>query len=78
MAVIATDKAEERALAFLIGKSGYTVRLLNLKLFKNDITPAEADVVGAYTEATFTGYTAAVMASADWTIRNRWPSAVTS
>lgn len=75
MAVIATDKAEERALAFLIGKSGYTVRLLNLKLFQNNITPAEADVVGAYTEATFTGYTAAVMASADWTISGTTPTA---
>jgi hypothetical protein len=75
MAVVNTDKAEERALAFLVGKSGYTVRLLNLKLFTNDITPAEADVVGAYTEATFTGYAAAVMASADWTISGTTPTA---
>lgn len=74
MAGIVMNKAEERALAFLIGKSGYTVRLLNLKLFQNDITPAETDVVGGYTEATFTGYAAAVMASADWTISGTTPT----
>jgi hypothetical protein len=74
MAGIVMNKAEERALAFLVGKSGYTVRLLNLRLFQNNITPTEADVVGAYTEATFTGYAAAAMASGDWTISGTTPT----
>jgi hypothetical protein len=74
MAGVVMDKAEERALAFLINKAGYTVRSVTLRLFKNDITPIEADVVGTYTEATFTGYAAIPMPSANWTISGTTPT----
>ena len=74
MAGVVMNKAEERSLAFLVGKSGYTVRTLILRLFKNDITPAEDDVVGDYTEATFTGYAEKALASGDWTISGTTPT----
>lgn len=37
---------------------------LTLRLFANNITPADTDVVGDYTEATFTGY--AAIATVSW------------
>ena len=74
MAGVVTNKGEERGLAFTVGKSGYTVRTLILKLYKNDITPAQTDVVGAYTEATFSGYAAVPLASGDWTLSGTTPS----
>lgn len=39
-----------------------------LFLFKNNITPAETDVTGTYTEADFTGYAAHGLVGADWTV----------
>lgn len=36
---------------------------LTLKLFTNNITPAETDVASTYTEATFTGYSAVTLTS---------------
>jgi hypothetical protein len=39
-----------------------------LKLFKNNITPAETDTAATYTEADFTGYVATTLAGAGWTI----------
>lgn len=39
---------------------------LVLRLFKNDITPAETDTAASYTEATFTGYAALTLAGATW------------
>lgn len=78
MAAIINDKAEERALAFLINKAGYTLRAVTLRLFKNDMTPAEDDVVGDYTEADFTGYSAAAVPSADWTISGTTPTLATA
>lgn len=45
---------------------------LTLKLFKNNITPAESDVAGTYTEADFTGYTSKTLTSsqsgATWSV----------
>ena len=39
-----------------------------LILYKNNITPAETDVAGTYTEADFTGYASAGLVGADWTV----------
>lgn len=41
---------------------------LTLKLFVNDITPADDDVVGDYTEATGGGYAAKTLTAASWTV----------
>ncbi len=39
---------------------------LVLRLFSNNITPAETDVTATYTEATFTGYASIVLAGGSW------------
>jgi hypothetical protein len=39
---------------------------LVLRLFKNNITPADSDTAGTYTEAAFTGYSAITLTGASW------------
>ncbi len=50
---------------------------LILKLYKNNVTPAEADVEGGYTEADFTGYSNVTLTGASWTATPGAPSQVT-
>lgn len=52
------------------------VQTSTLKLFKNNITPAEGDVASTYTEATFTGYAAVDLTSAQATAN--WPAPSTN
>src|SRR5262245_32486632 len=49
---------------------------LTLRLFKNNVTPADSDNVNAsgYTEATFTGYTSIALTAATWTISTAEPA----
>src|SRR5262245_49414171 len=49
---------------------------LTLRLFKNNLTPADGDNVNAsgYTEANFTGYAALPLTAASWTITTADPS----
>lgn len=47
---------------------------LLLKLFSNNITPAETDTAVTFTEATFTGYSAKTLTGASWTITEGAPS----
>ena len=67
MVGVVTNGGEQAAVEYLVNKDA-TPENLVLRLFKNDITPAEADVVGGYTEATFTGYAAVTLTGASWTI----------
>jgi len=57
---------ESLALQYLVNKA--SPQNLVLRLFKNDKTPADADVVGDYTEANFTGYAAPTLTGASWTV----------
>lgn len=53
------------------GFIGITTNLttLNLRLYQNNITPAETDTAATYTEATFTGYAAVTaMPTGSWTV----------
>ena len=50
---------------------------LVLKLFKNNVTPGETDTEATYTEATFTGYSAATLTGSSWTATPGAPSQVT-
>lgn len=52
------------------------VQTYTLKLFKNNITPAESDTAGTYTEATFTGYAAVDLTAAQATAN--WPAPTTN
>lgn len=47
---------------------------LVLRLFKTSVTPAETDTAVTYTEADFTGYAAATLTGASWTITEGAPS----
>lgn len=50
---------------------------LILRLYKNNKTPAVGDVVGDYTEATFSGYVAQTLTGASWTPTEGNPSVIT-
>lgn len=47
---------------------------LKIKLFKSNTTPAETDVIGTYTESTFTGYASITLTGAAWTVTAGAPS----
>lgn len=64
MALLVQNNGEGDALSFFTGKSNATD--LILKLYQNNITPAETDTAGTYTEATWTGYSAATLTGASW------------
>lgn len=59
-----------------VGEAELLKRMLNfsaadncvLKLFTNDVTPAEGDTVATYTEADFAGYAAATLTGASWSV----------
>ncbi len=67
MALLVPDVGEVLLLSYSLNKitPGDDVKL---KLFKNDISPAEDTVVGDFTEADTAGYSAISLAKADWTI----------
>ena len=50
---------------------------IELRLFSNDVTPAETDTVATYTEATFTGYSAITLTGASWSVVAGAPSVAT-
>lgn len=73
-------------MTLLVSNDGETLALKNflnhtapqnqtLKLYKSNTTPAETDTAGSYTEATFTGYSAAALTGTSWTVT---PGAPTS
>ena len=55
MALLVPDVGEARLLLELLD-GGTTRENWSLRLYKNDITPAEGDVAGTYTVADFTDY----------------------
>jgi hypothetical protein len=54
-----------------------TAQNLVLKLYQNNHTPGYSDAVGAFTEATFTGYSAITLTGASWTASGSDPTALT-
>lgn len=60
------------SLAYLVNKS--LPEDLVLRLFVNNITPAETDVVDAYTEATWEGYSGMELEGEQWIITPGSPS----
>jgi hypothetical protein len=47
---------------------------LTLRLYSNNYTPVEASTYASFTEATFTGYSAAALTAGSWTITAADPS----
>lgn len=64
MALNVPDVGENIALEALVNKTA--PQNLILKLFQNNITPADTDTAATYTEATFTGYAAISLPGASW------------
>lgn len=72
MTLLVPNGGEDLALQYLVNKAA--PQNLVLRLFQNNITPAETDVVGTYTEATFTGYASITLTGATWTTTPGAPS----
>jgi hypothetical protein len=72
MTLLTPNVGEALMLAHMVGKTA--IEDLVLKLYKNDVTPAEADTAASYTEADFTGYAAATLTGASWVITPGAPS----
>ena len=66
MALLVPDVGEVRLLSYALNKLVPENQIL--KLFTNNVTPAEGDVAGTFTEATFTGYVAITLTGANWTV----------
>lgn len=75
MAGVLVNQGETIALEALVNKTA--PQSLVLKLFKNNITPVEADTEAAYTEADFTGYASIALTPASWVTTAGAPSDVT-
>lgn len=64
MALNVPDVGENKILEHLTNKT--SPENLVLKLFKNNITPADSDTAGTYTEAVFGGYAGITLTGANW------------
>ncbi len=72
MALLFPNQGEQLALSHLLNKTA--AEDLTLRLYSNDYTPIETTDEGDVTETTFTGYSAAVLTAATWTIPDGGPA----
>ena len=73
MTILFCNNGEAQSLRYVVNKDGLTENLI-YRLFTNNITPAETDVAGSYTEAGGGGYASIEMLGASWTITPGAPS----
>lgn len=66
MPLLIPSSSENKLLEFMLGKS--TPGDQTLKLYVNDITPADADVAATYTEMSTHGYAAKTLTKATWSV----------
>lgn len=64
MPILVPNNGEGDALQYFVNRSA--PENLVLRLFQNNITPAETDTAATYTEATFTGYASITLTGASW------------
>ncbi len=64
MALNVPDVGENVILEALVNKTA--AQNLVLKLYSNNITPADSDTAGTYTECTFAGYSAITLTGSSW------------
>jgi hypothetical protein len=67
MTLLVVNNGESVALSYLVGKTGSTENL-SYKLFATNVTPAETDTAGSYTEAAGGGYADKDLTGASWTV----------
>jgi hypothetical protein len=72
MALLVANEGEQLALEMITNKTA--AEDLILRLYENDYTPVETSALVNFTEATFTGYSQASLANADWTIPDGGPA----
>lgn len=72
MTLVIPNQGESTALSIALGKTA--VESLRLRLFTNNITPADTDVMSTYTEATGSGYANVLLTAANWTISGTTPT----
>lgn len=75
MALLVPNTGEVIALNYLTNKA--TPENLVLRLYTNNITPAETDTAATYTEATGFGYASIACPPVDWTVVAGAPSTAT-
>lgn len=73
MTILVPNVGENITLSYLVGYNT-TVRNLIYRLFATNVTPAETDTAGSYTEATGGGYASQTLTGAYWTITNGAPT----
>lgn len=73
MTILVPNVGENIALSYLVGKTT-TVRNLIYRLFATNVTPAETDTAGSYTEAAGGGYASITLTGASWTVTNGAPT----
>lgn len=73
MPLVVCNNGEVVALSYLVNKVTVT-RDLVYRLFATNVTPAETDVVGTYTEAAGGGYAAKTLTGASWTVTGGAPT----
>jgi len=67
MALVVCDGGELIALKALVNHTAQSTNL-TLKLYKSDTTPGNTDTAASYTEADFTGYSAATLTGSSWVV----------
>lgn len=67
MAIVFTDTARENTLTYLTG-GAVTPESLVLRLYSNDKSPSDTDVIADYTEVSGGGYAGITLTPANWTI----------
>lgn len=72
MALVTVNQGEGIVLEALVNKTA--PQNLVLCLYKSNTTPSETDTEATYTEAAFTGYSAATLTGASWTVTTGAPS----
>jgi hypothetical protein len=72
MALVVCNNGESQALGYYVNKS--TPENLVYCLFATNVTPAETDTVGTYTEAAGGGYASKTLTGASWVITPGAPS----
>ncbi len=72
MSLLFPDNSEGDGLQYFVNKA--TPQDLMLRLFTNNVTPAETDTAATYTEAAGSGYAAIQLVGANWVIAEGAPS----
>lgn len=75
MALLVPNGGESIALQYLVNKVTVT-RDLIYRLFATNVTPAETDTAGSYTEATGGGYASKTLTGASWTVSGTAPTSI--